>query len=341
MHDSPTDDWLTAWREGQVEGPDGPLRIEAEHETHTAWVFLTAAHAFKLRKPINLGFLDYSTPEKRCSAASTEVAIGQRISPQVHIGVWSMSASRPPVLSTDGRYGEPVVAMRRLPDALQLERIFSNPDMSAARIDQVASACARFHAGCPVDRRYEGYGAVENTIAAWAINFEQLPQNDATIPLSPEERTQLIEETDRWLAVLRPLLLHRIEEGRIREGHGDLRLQHVYLTDPWSVIDPLEFSIELRFCDVAAEVCFLAMELDDLGRADVAARLLAKYAEATNDRTLPALAPFFKRYRAVVRAKVEWIRSGQTSGKARAAHRAAARRLFELALTYRAFQIEI
>ena len=334
MHRPPTADWLAAFRTGKIQGPDGPLYIVREHETHTAWVFLTATHAFKLRKPIDLGFLDYSTQEKRRTAACTEVAIGQRVSPQVHLGVWSLSGDNPLQLLADNIEGEPIVAMMRLPDDLQLEKLFSDPSTPAARIDEVAIACARFHAACPVDRRSDGYGALANTIRAWTINFDQLPRNDQTIPLSTAERAQLIEQTAGWLAAIRPLFIQRISEGRVREGHGDLRLQHVYLTHPWSVIDPLEFSIDLRFCDVAAEVCFLAMELDDLGRADAANRLLMKYSEATDDLTLAAVAPFFKRYRAVVRAKIEWIRAGQTSFEERETHRAAARRLFELALSY-------
>lgn len=327
-----TRDEVIAWRSGAVQGPEGPLRIVREHETHTAWVFLTATYAFKIRKPVNLGFLDYSTQDKRRIASRTEVAIGQRISPQVHLGVWSLADSDPRQLRTGDMEGEPVVVMVRLPDELQLEKLFSDTGVPDERIDEVAIDIARFHAVCPVDYSPDGYGALTNTLRAWTINFKQLPLGEATIPLSDAERTQLIQQTAEWFESIRPTLTQRIVEGRIREGHGDLRLQHVYLTRPWSVIDPLEFSRELRFCDVAAEVCFLAMELDDLGRVEASRRLVAKYAEATDDSTLSAVAPFFKRYRAVVRAKVEWIRASQTAGSEREGHLAASRRLFTLAL---------
>ncbi len=325
---------ITALRSGRVDTSDGPLHIVREHETHSAWVFLTSARAFKIRKPLELGFLDYSTEAKRRQAAQTEVAIGRRISPQVYLGVWTLADAERPFLTAAESTGEPVVAMVRLADELQLEHLFADPSTPARRMDEVADACARFHAACPADIRPEGYGAVANMVRAWSINFEQLSANDATIPLSAVERAQLIEQTQSWLTDLQPALAQRIAEGRIREGHGDLRLQHVYLTQPWSVIDPLEFSIELRFCDVAAEVCFLAMELDDLGRHDAADRLLTQYAAATRDSTLAAVTPFFKRYRAVVRAKVEWIRAAQTSGAERDRHLSASRRLFLLALSY-------
>ncbi len=334
MHEQQTADWLAAWRSGQVLGPEGPLRVVREHETHTAWVFLTDTHAFKWRKPVDLGFLNYSTIDLRRVAANTEVTIGQRISSQVHLGVWSLSNSDRPQLSSSTADGEPIVAMVRLADELQLEMLFSNSSTPAERIDEVALACAHFHSTCPEDRRADGYGALANTLSAWTVNFEQMPSSDTTIPISAAERQQLIEQTKDWFENLRPILTQRISEGRIREGHGDLRLQHVYLSRPWSVIDPLEFSIELRFCDVAAEVCFLAMELDDLGRFGAAKRLLVKYADALQDSTLEAVVPFFKRYRAVVRAKIEWIRAAQTTGSDKQAHLTASRRLFELALSY-------
>ena len=327
-------DFINALRNGRAETSDGPLCIERVHETHSAWVFLTDSRAFKIRKPLDLGFLDYSTEAKRRQAAETEVAIGRRIAPHVYLGVWSLSAAQRPLLAAAGHCGEPVVAMVRLPEEAQLERLFAEPITPVERIDEVAASCARFHAVCPVDLRPDGYGALPSTIRAWTINFEQLPAGDATIPLSAAERAQLINQTQDWLTDIGPLLAQRITEGRIREGHGDLRLQHVYLTHPFSVIDPLEFSMELRFSDVAAELCFLAMELDDLGRQDAAERLLARYAEATQDATLDAVAPFFKRYRAVVRAKVEWIRAGQTAGAEGDEHLAASRRLFQLALSY-------
>lgn len=335
MHPTQSADWPPGWQDGAVVGPDGPLRIERVHETHTAWVFLTTTQAFKLRKPVDLGFLDYGSIDKRRRAAEAEVKLGARISPQVYLGVWTHEDSPPGTLRTAGGGGEPIVVMQRLPDSLQLEHLFADPGTHVARIDEVAQACARFHAACPSDLRSDGYGSITNTVAAWTINFEQLPAGDASIPLSVGERERLVAETAAWLEGIQPLLSQRIAEGRIREGHGDLRLQHVYLTQPWSVIDPLEFSIELRFCDVAAEVCFLAMELDDLGRVDASERLLSRYAAETHDDTLARVAAFFKRYRAVVRAKVEWIRAKQAGGEERAAHLAASRRLFELALRYR------
>ncbi len=335
-------DWISLWKQGRVAVQAGSPRILNEYETPTTFVFLTATHAFKLRKPVVHGAIDYRTEPQRRLAARTEITIGQRISPHMFMGVWTLlSAGQPRLMAYDAA-GEPMVVMARLAHELQLERLFSSLHTCAEMIDDVAAACAAFHAGCPVDWRADGYGAPEHWLAALhhgltpPVGVQSPPAGASELAplLAPAEQSALREQTAAWLQDLRPLLLQRIAEGRVREGHGDLRLKHVYLTRPWSVIDPLESSLAQRFTDVAAEVCFLAMELDDLGRQDASDRLLAKYAEAAGDPTLAAVAPLFKRLRAIARAQVAGERAARTTGLLREAQRSRARRLFELALSY-------
>ena len=334
-------DWISLWKQGRVAVQAGSSRILNEYETPTTFVFLTATHAFKLRKPVQCGAIDYRTEPQRRLAARTEITIGQRISPHMFIGVWTLLQAGQPRLMAYDAAGEPMVVMARLAHELQLERLFSSLQTCAEMIDDVAASCAAFHAGCPADWLADGYGAPEGWLAA--LTHGLTPPAELKNPsgarelaqlLAPTEQSQLREQTTEWLQHLRPLLLQRIAEGRVREGHGDLRLKHVYLTRPWSVIDPLESSLAQRFTDVAAEVCFLAMELDDLGRQDASDRLLAKYAEAAGDPTLAAVAPLFKRLRAVARAQVAWERAARTTGLLKEAQRSRARRLFELALSY-------
>jgi aminoglycoside phosphotransferase family enzyme len=327
-------DWISLWRAGRVKVAAGSPRVLHEYETPTAVVFLTATHAFKLRKPVSLSYVDYSSQAQRRLAARTELAIGARISPQLYLGVWTLVAAAAPRLMPYDAAGEPLVVMARLSHELQLERLFSSLSTAAERIDDVAAACAAFHARCPSDRRPDGYGAPAHAARAWASYFAELAPTAVPLPLSAAEQLRLRDETAQRLHELTPLLTQRIAEGRVRDGHGDLRLKHVYLTRPWSVIDPLEFSRELRFTDVAAEVGYLAMELDDLGRYDASERLLAKYAAATQDSTLAAVAPLFKRWRAVARARSAWARAAQSAGARRDAYLSRSRRLFELALSY-------
>ena len=332
-------DWITVWKQGQVAVQACSSRIINEFETPTTVVFLTATHAFKLRKPVVQGAQDYRTEPQRRLAARTEIALGQRVSPQIYMGVWTLldgtGTAHPRLMPYDAA-GEPVVVMARLAHELQLERLFSSLHTSAEMIDDVATACASFHARCPVDTRADGYGAPEHLEESLARGFAPPDPSAAApaLPLSEEEKSGLQRQTRERIEELRPLLLQRIAEGRVREGHGDLRLKHVYLTRPWSVIDPLESSLARRFADVAAEVCFLAMELDDLGRQDASDRLLARYAEAAPDPTLAAVAPLFKRLRAMERAEVAWGRAAKVAGLAQKGQLSRARRLFELALSY-------
>lgn len=335
-------DWISAWKQGRVAVQAGSPRVLNEYETPTTFVFLTATHAFKLRKPVVQGTIDYRTEPQRRLAARTEITIGQRISPQMFMGVWTLIDSAKPRLMAYDAAGEPMVVMARLAHELQLERLFSSLHTCAEMIDDVATACASFHAVCPEDRNPEGHGSPERLLpklgcellTTESVASPAPTESGAALPLSDAEKARLREHTAQWLQDLRPLLLQRIAEGRVREGHGDLRLKHVYLTRPWSVIDPLESSLAQRFCDVAAEVCFLAMELDDLGRQDASERLLAKYAEATHDATLATVAPLFKRLRAVARAQVAWSRAQKSSGRLREGHLSRSRRLLELALSY-------
>jgi aminoglycoside phosphotransferase family enzyme len=129
------------------------------------------------------------------------------------------------------------------------------------------------------------------------------------------------------------VLRQRIADGRVRDGHGDLRVEHVYLSDPVALIDPLEFAPHYRFTDVAAEIGFLAMELQELDRPDLAQSLVERYARTTGDTTLTVVLPFFIRYRAIVRAKVEWIRATQLQGTERETAIARSRTLFHLGAT--------
>lgn len=311
-------------------------------ETHSAHVFLTATRAFKVRKPVDLGFLDYSTLDKRRRAARTEVELCQRArlgstDPSVHLGVWSLDTTTleltPPPHPPSSR-GEPVVAMRRLDDALRADRVMAAAGVPPSRLDGAIADCVSFHSRCPLAPEGGDRIALERAWRAHAVAFEELPEGAPDLPFDPAERQELLHGTRSMFDAIAPILLERAREGRVREGHGDLRLEHIYLSEPWSLIDPLEFSLDLRLSDVAAEIAFVAVELDALGRPDAARHALERYATLAGDASLAAVAPFFLRYRALVRAKVGWFRAQQQRGAARAETLARARAFTELALVY-------
>ena len=323
------------WLESPVRSGDGHLIGLSEwRETHISIVILSRHSAHKLRKPVNLGFLDYSSRQRRRRHAASELAIGRRISPHVYRGVVFMRRRGAQWELSDEPPGEPLVEMTRLRDELRLDRLCDSKSVRPAALRRLAKQLALFHAQSPCDRRRDGWGALRRVRDAWEVNFTQMPADDRTVPLRSKERALLVSQTSDWLERARPTLACRVDEGRVREGHGDLRAEHVYLSNRLTIIDPLEFDRSLRWSDVAAEVAFVAMELDAAACAETGNRLLAEYANVTRDESLPDVVPFFKRYRAVVRAKVEWIRSRQAKGALASEHRARSRRLFDLALSY-------
>jgi len=318
----------------RVEG-SGELPITSRYETHSAIILLVDEFALKVRKPVNLGFLDYSTHARRSDATGAELSLGRRISPWVYVGEWSLIPGSVPTVTREPRQGEPVLAMQALDERERLDRLVSISNVPAAppRFDELADFCAAFHARCPVDRSPAGWGDLRNTWHAWGVNFTELPENDSTVPLPVEARRHLTEDTRRWWGVHESVMRQRVLDGRIRDGHGDLRIEHVYLGERVSLIDPLEFSQRLRFADVASEVGFIVMELQEVGRTDLALRFIDRYQDASGDDSLRDVLPFFVRYRAVVRGKVEWIRATQLAGTAKQRALARSRALFDLALS--------
>ena len=312
-------------------GPGTELR-----ETHISWVFL-GDDVFKVKKPVALGFLDFSTSEKRRQACEAEVRLNRRLAPGVYRGVV------PVTLDSQGRHrfggeGDAVdwaVSMKRLPDSHRADVRLERGELTGDDIELVAARVARFHHECGPSPLAESYGTVD------AIRFnvtENFQQTNATIPqyLGPDQVKELEAWQLRFLEERRSLFEERLRTGRIRDGHGDLRLEHVYLDEGGEVtiLDCIEFNDRFRFADVCADVVFLAMDLAWHGRVDLAERFIARYAREAGDYDLYPLVDFYQSYRAFVRGKIASITAGDEAVSLRARERASAetRRYFLLAL---------
>jgi aminoglycoside phosphotransferase family enzyme/predicted kinase len=313
-------------------GPGIELR-----ETHISWVFLGGDDAFKVKKPVSLGFLDFSTKEKRHEACEAEVRLNRRLAPDVYLGVV------PVTLDANGRHrfggeGEPVdwaVHMKRLSDAHRADVRLERGELSGESIERVAERIAGFHHECGPSALAEPFGTVE------AIRFnvlENFEQTRSTIHqyLGAEEVKELEAWQLRFLAERGPLFEERLRSGRIRDGHGDLRLEHVYLDERGAVtiLDCIEFNERFRFADVCADVVFLAMDLAWHDRVDLAERFIARYAREAGDYDLYPLVDFYQSYRAFVRGKIASMTAFGETASLKARERAAseARRYFLLAL---------
>lgn len=286
-------------------------------ETHGALIFLCGDEAHKVRKPIDLGFLDNRSVEARAEVSRREVELNSRLAPDVYTGVLE-------VRGPDGEVIDHVVRMRRLPERQSLASIVrsrrrgpSGPrdtDPTAEGVREVARQVARLHAGSPRTAEIDAAGNPDTVAGLWTESLEHLRQlcvgQDA-----PEIVEDIATLAEAYLRGRRPLLEARVAAGRIVDGHGDLLAADVYLTDDGPrIIDCLEFDDRLRFGDAMLDIGFLAMDLDRLGATDLAVVLLQTYREASGDEAPPSLVHHYMAYRALVRAKVTAIRAGQGSG---------------------------
>lgn len=275
-------------------------------ETHASWVFLTEADVYKIKRPVDLGFLDFSTVEKRRAACEAEVMLNRRLAASVYLGVVPVrrDANGRHHVRADGEIVDWAVHMLRLDDNARASELLSRGALSAHTIDALAAHLAAFHARCRSDDTTRAHGAPGALRAHVEQNFAQT-RGEAERLLGADAAREVEAWQLAFLADRASTIEERAAAGRCVEGHGDLRLEHVYVDgDAFTVLDCVEFSEALRCGDVASDVAFLSMDLAARGRVDLAERLLARYAREADDFDLFTVVDFYESYRAWVRAKV-------------------------------------
>ena len=266
-------------------------------ETHTGAVFFAGDLAVKVRKPVRLPFVDLSRPEQRRQAAQEEVRLNRRLAPDVYLGVVD--------LKLPGAGPEAAVVMRRLPSQARLSTMVAS---RAAGLDEVVRALASrlvaFHSGCPAR---PDVGDVGQLRALWDDIRTALTGHSQLARPAVLERVH--QRAIDYLAGRAALLADRAERGCVRDGHGDLLADDIFvLADGPRILDCLDFDERLRCGDVLLDVAFLAMDLERLGAPELARLLLSSYGELSGRPQPPSLEHFFIAYRAAVRAKVTAIR---------------------------------
>ncbi|MCL5778688.1 hypothetical protein M1105_17050 [Limibaculum sp. FT325] len=277
----------------------GPVEVR---ETSKAWVFLAADRAYKLKKQVRTSFLDYSTIEARRIICEEEVRLNRRLAPDVYRGVARLTVEngRGLVLDGNGPVVDWLVVMRRLRDSDMLDRAIATGTATPDRIEAVATRLAAF---------YRSLEPAEVDAAGHLARFaHELDENGRVLALqaftSVAERGAAINA--ELVALLRDepdLVKGRVIEGRVVEGHGDLRPEHVCLDDPPVVIDCLEFSRPLRLVDPFDELAYLGMECSVLGAASIGPALIRRCGEIMQDDPTPRLIAFYTAYRAMLRAR--------------------------------------
>ena len=291
---------------------DHPVEQFELLETHISCVLLTGPYAYKFKKPVNLGFLDFSTLEKRRFYCHEELRLNRRLAPDLYEAVVSITGNQTdPQIDGPGEVIEYAVRMRQFPRDNRLDLVCDRGELTAAHIDQLADTLADFHRQTPVAGPDSMHGTAA-TIAARALqNFEQIAQH-----CDAPEILQRLRPLKAWSAS-KAQELHedfslRHREGWIRECHGDLHLANCALIDGKVLMfDALEFAEDLRWIDPLSEIAFLYMDLDQRGELQLARRFLNRYLENANDYQSLNLLPYYLVYRALVRAKVAAIEAHQ------------------------------
>ena len=307
-------------------------------QTHISLVLLRGGEVWKIKKPVDFGFLNFTTLAARREACEAEVALNRRLAPDVYLGVVPITWGSDGRLQLGGT-GEPVewaVHMRRLPDAGRADVRLQQNQLGRPAVTRIAERLATFHAEARCDAYTSSFGSVDVIERNVAENFAQTRES-VTDHVTPEQA----EEIEGWQrAVLREqgdLFARRAASGRVRDGHGDLRLEHVYIddaSDEVRIIDCIEFNERFRYADVASDIAFLAMDFARAGHVELAEHLVAAYARAAQDYDLYAVLDFYESYRAFVRAKIASLLARDPNVDTQTSERAAgsARRHYLLAL---------
>lgn len=281
--------------------PETTYWVEAI-ETHMSWVFLTENFAYKLKKPVQYDSLDFSTPATRRFYCEEEVRLNRRLAPDVYLGVVALGIDSYGHLQLDGSDAiDWLVKMRRLPMRHMLDYLIQHAKAGPCEIAAIADTLSGFYASCasiaidPEEYRQGFMRLVDNNLMELGSPAFQLPNKQIEAICTAQQN---------FLRKNSNLLDERVRAGKIVEGHGDLRPEHICLQPKVAIIDCLEFSRDLRIVDPIDELAFLALECERLGAQELGTLLLQRYGEISGDLPPPELIHFYQSIRAALRAKI-------------------------------------
>ena len=289
-------------------------------ETHISWVLLTGPYAYKIKKPMNFGFLDFSTLEKRRHFCQEELRLNQRLAPDLYLDVVPISGTPDlPLLGVSDKPIEYAVRMKQFASDQQLEQLLARQQLNLHHMSDIASVVADFHQRTDRSGSDSPFGSAAKVMEPVRQNFEQIK------PLLAEESDLAdLERVESWAQDtfnrLLPLFEKRKETGMIRECHGDLHLGNITLVEGQvTLFDCIEFNESFRWIDTISEIAFFAMDLEDRGLTGFASHFINAYLERSGDYSGLQVLNFYKSYRALVRAKVALFRLQQEGADSPAA----------------------
>jgi aminoglycoside phosphotransferase family enzyme/predicted kinase len=279
-----------------------------KRETHISKVFLTGDYAYKVKKSVNLGFLDFTTLSKRRHFCHQELTLNRRLSKDVYLDVLPITCEDSEYhLAGPGSVVEYTLKMRQLPDNRSMLSLLHHGKIGIAALNVLAGILAGFYVRAQTGGHINRFGAWDTISANCEENFQQTGGFVGAI-LSERIYSIVRAATRSFLRRQRDLFQNRVERGKICDCHGDLRTGHIYYVDGIQIIDCIEFNDRFRYGDITSDLAFLAMDIDYEGYPEISQSLIKAYVHNTRDQNVFVLLDFYKSYRAVVRVKVNCLR---------------------------------
>jgi len=274
-------------------------------QTHISFVFLTRNFVYKVKKAVDLGFLDFTTLEKRRFFCEKELELNRRLCGDMYLEVVPINRSKSNIIKIKGKGKtiEYAVKMKRMPQEKMMNRLLEEKKVDSKLIDKIAKITAEFHSKAETNKRISEFGSLAIIETNWKENFEQT-REFVSKTISMTDFKLIREKIDDFIKRNVSFFEKRMAEGRVRDCHGDIHSGNIFVTDRIYIFDAIEFNERFRYSDVASDVAFLAMDLDFKERTDLSNFFVKRYVTYSGDQELMKLLPFYKCYRAYVRGKV-------------------------------------
>jgi aminoglycoside phosphotransferase family enzyme len=284
--------------------PQKPQRIELV-QTQMSFIFLTGEYVYKIKKPVNLGYLDYTTLEKRHFFCHQELELNRRLCPGAYLAVVPIVEEKGGLrIEGRGKAIEYAVKMKQLPQDRMMDVLLPRGRVTPEMVARVAEKLMVFHLKAETNQKIAAFGRLDVVRQNTDENFTQTEKHIGG-SITAQEYQHIKNYTDNFIDSNAGLFDKRVREEKIRDCHGDLHAAHVCLTGDICIYDCIEFNDRFRYSDVASEIAFLAMDLDRYQQAGLSRHLVNTYVGLSHDEELLKLLNFYKCYRAYVRGKVE------------------------------------
>ncbi|HTY74432.1 MAG TPA: hypothetical protein VMD05_02580 [Candidatus Nanoarchaeia archaeon] len=272
-------------------------------QTHISFVFLTNSFVYKVKKPVNFGFLDFTTLEKRQFFCEKELQLNRRLCGDMYIEVTPINKAKTIKIKGEGKTIECALKMKRMPQEKIMTKLLEENKVDEKLVDRLAKLIVEFHAKAETSNAISEIGSLGTVKSNWKENFDQTHAYiDETV--SSQDFNLIKRRIELFMNKQKSLFEKRTAEGKVRDCHGDIHSGNIFVTDRIYIFDAIEFNERFRYSDVAADMAFLAMDLDFRDKSTLSDFFVKKYVEYSGDEELEKLLDFYKCYRAYVRGKV-------------------------------------